>query len=118
MVMNFDLQAVRAQFPALSKPVIYFDNPGGTQIARSSLERIQAYLVNCNANHGGAFAASVESDAQVEAARVCHGGFLERSSPGGNYLRREYDHPYFPHQSQSGAAFPAGRYPGCDPFGP
>lgn len=79
--MTFDPQAIRAQFPALSKPVIYFDNPGGTQIARTSLERIQSYLVNCNANHGGAFAASVESDALVEAARAAMADFLNAARP-------------------------------------
>jgi len=79
--MNFDPQAIRAQFPALSRPVIYFDNPGGTQIARTSLERIQSYLVNCNANHGGAFAASVESDALVEAARAAMADFLNAARP-------------------------------------
>ena len=79
--MTFDQQAIRAQFPALSKPVIYFDNPGGTQIARTSLERIQSYLVNCNANHGGAFAASVESDALVEAARAAMADFLNAARP-------------------------------------
>jgi len=79
--MNFDPQAIRAQFPALSKPVIYFDNPGGTQIAGTSLERIQSYLVNCNANHGGAFTASVESDALVVAARVAMADFLNAARP-------------------------------------
>ena len=79
--MGFDIKAVRAQFPALSKPVIYFDNPGGTQIARTSLEHIQAYLVNCNANHGGAFTASIESDAQVEAARAAMADFLNAARP-------------------------------------
>ncbi len=61
--MTLDLEAIRAQFPALQKPAIFLDNPGGTQIARPSLERIQAYLVESNANHGGAFSTSVASDA-------------------------------------------------------
>ncbi len=61
--MTLDLSIIRDQFPTLSRPVIYFDNPGGTQIARKSLDRIVGYLTHHNANHGGAFTTSIESDA-------------------------------------------------------
>ena len=53
--MTLDLTAIRSQFPALNRPAIFFDNPGGTQIAKQSLERINQYLLECNANHDGAF---------------------------------------------------------------
>ena len=42
--MSLDPITVRRQFPALDRPAVFFDNPGGTQIARPSLERIQRYL--------------------------------------------------------------------------
>lgn len=64
----FDLDKIRNQFPALSRPAIYLDAPGGTQIALPSLQRIQSYLVDCNANHEGAFATSRESDAILQKA--------------------------------------------------
>jgi len=54
--MTLDLSAIRSQFPALNRPAIFFDNPGGTQIAKQSLDRINRYLIECNANHGGGFA--------------------------------------------------------------
>ena len=38
MLLNETL--VRGQFPALERDVIFFDNPGGTQIARPAVERI------------------------------------------------------------------------------
>jgi cysteine desulfurase family protein (TIGR01976 family) len=79
--MTLDLSAVRSQFPALSRPVIFFDNPGGTQVARTSLERIQSYLVETNANHGGEFATSRESDAIVEQAREIMADFLNAAGP-------------------------------------
>jgi selenocysteine lyase/cysteine desulfurase len=66
--MTLDLFMIRAQFPALRRPAIYFDNPGGTQIAQPSIGRITSYLTAHNANHGGAFTTSVESDAVLEEA--------------------------------------------------
>ena len=38
--MTFDLDSIRAQFPALARPAIFFDTPGGTQVCRGSAERI------------------------------------------------------------------------------
>jgi cysteine desulfurase family protein (TIGR01976 family) len=79
--MSLDLSKIREQFPALSRPVVYFDNPGGTQIARQSLERITAYLTGSNANHGGHFATSHDSDAMIEQAREAAADFLNASRP-------------------------------------
>ncbi|NPV75677.1 MAG: cysteine desulfurase-like protein [Anaerolineae bacterium] len=77
--MPLDASLVRSQFPALSRPTIFLDNPGGTQIARQSLEKLKSYLIECNANHGGAFPTSVESDGRVEAARAAMADFLNAS---------------------------------------
>jgi cysteine desulfurase family protein (TIGR01976 family) len=79
--MSLDPIKIREQFPALSRPVIYFDNPGGTQIARQSLERINAYLTGSNANHGGHFATSRDSDAMIEQAREAATDFLNAARP-------------------------------------
>lgn len=76
-----DLKTIRASFPALARPVIFLDNPGGTQIARQSLERITRYLVETNANHGGLFATSQASDALIDAARSAAADFLNASRP-------------------------------------
>jgi arsenite/tail-anchored protein-transporting ATPase len=54
--MSITVNRIRNQFPSLARPAIFFDNPGGTQIARQSAERIQHYLLECNANHEGTFA--------------------------------------------------------------
>ena len=37
---------IRQQFPSLSRQAIFLDNPGGTQIARQSLERMVSYLTH------------------------------------------------------------------------
>ncbi len=79
--MALNLEQIRSQFPALSRPTIFLDNPGGTQIARQSLEMIQNYLVECNANHGGVFPTSIESDRRVDEARLAMADFLNAASP-------------------------------------
>jgi cysteine desulfurase family protein (TIGR01976 family) len=74
--MPLNLSQIRQQFPSLDRPAIFFDNPGGTQIARQSAERIQRYLLECNANHEGAFATSKQSDAVLAEAHVAVADFL------------------------------------------
>ena len=79
--MTLDLKAIRAEFPALERPAIFLDNPAGTQITRRSLDRISAYLVDCNANHEGAFSTSRASDALIEEARQTTADFLHAARP-------------------------------------
>lgn len=79
MLLNETL--VRGQFPALERDVIFFDNPGGTQIARPAVERMTDYLYHHNANHGGAFATSIESDALLEEAHSAMADMLCASRP-------------------------------------
>ncbi len=82
-----DPSLVRKHFPALLKtgadgrPLAFFDNPAGTQICGEAMERIRGYLVGMNANHGGAFRASRESDAMVREARGAMADFLGAARP-------------------------------------
>jgi cysteine desulfurase family protein (TIGR01976 family) len=76
--MSFDINQIRSQFPSLNRPEIFLDNPGGTQIVRSSIDRITRYFIQCNANHGGAF---LTSHAVVEEARQAMADFLNANSP-------------------------------------
>jgi cysteine desulfurase family protein (TIGR01976 family) len=79
--MPLDESAIRKQFPALDRPAIFFDNPGGTQIAQPALQRIQRYLLESNANHEGAFATSIESDAILAEAHAAMADFLNAAGP-------------------------------------
>jgi len=79
--MTFDLKAIRAEFPALRRPAIFLDNPAGTQITQRALDRMNAYLVDCNANHAGAFATSRASDALIDQARQATADFLGAGRP-------------------------------------
>ena len=85
--MPLDLTTIRSQFPALRRqaelpnPSIFLDNPGGTQIAQASLDRMNAYLLQNNANHGGAFRTSQESDAVLEEAHAAMADFYHAARP-------------------------------------
>jgi len=74
--MPLDLITIRSQFPALKRDAIFLDNPAGTQVARTVLDRMNNYLVEHNANHEGAFATSRESDALVEETRQTAADFI------------------------------------------
>ena len=76
----FDVNLVRQQFPSLDRLVVFLDNPGGTQIAKQSLDRINRYLIECNANHGGAFATSIASDAVLDEAHQAMADFYNASA--------------------------------------
>ncbi len=78
--MTLDLSVIRSQFPALNRPAVFFDNPGGTQIAQQSLGRINQYLLECNANHEGAFATSIASDAVLDEAHRAMADFYNAPS--------------------------------------
>src|SRR5512143_982148 len=78
--MTLDPALIRDHFPPLERKDVFFDNPGGTQIARQSLERIQRYLLECNANHEGAFRTSQQSDAVLHAARLAMADLLNAPS--------------------------------------
>ena len=74
--MSFDVDAIRARFPALSSGIACFDGPGGTQCPDSVIETIAGYLRDSNANLGGAFEASRRSDELVERAHDTAARFL------------------------------------------
>ncbi|MBI5354226.1 MAG: cysteine desulfurase-like protein [Chloroflexi bacterium] len=78
--MPLDLDLIRQQFPALNRPAMFFDNPGGTQIAKQSLDRINKYLIESNANHEGAFATSIASDAVLDEAHQAMADFYNAPS--------------------------------------
>jgi cysteine desulfurase family protein (TIGR01976 family) len=70
------IEAVRARFSALQRPLAFFDGPGGTQVPDSVIEAIAGYLRSSNANSGGPFETSNATDALTERARTAAAGFL------------------------------------------
>lgn len=83
---RLDVQQVRPQFPSLSlkvegRPVVYLDNPAGTQVPAAVIERTAEYWRTMNANHGGAFVTSRRSDALIDEVRQAAAVFLNANSP-------------------------------------
>ncbi len=79
--MTYDVNLVRQQFPSLDRPAIFLDNPAGTQIAKQSLDRINKYLLENNANHEGQFETSRRSDEMLHEAHVAMADFLNAARP-------------------------------------
>ena len=86
MPQTLDLSAYRRYFPALAqningKQAIYFDNPGGTQVAQQVIDAMVSYLREANANTNGAFVTSQRTDQVIAAARSAMADFLHAASP-------------------------------------
>lgn len=82
--MSFPVTALRSQFPALASAgarPIFFDNPAGTQVPQAVIEAVTGYWRTMNANSGGQFRTSVDSDAMVHRVREQLAAFLNAPSP-------------------------------------
>jgi cysteine desulfurase family protein (TIGR01976 family) len=76
-----DLASIRSQFPSLAQtvnghPAVFFDGPGGTQVPQRVIYAISDYLRRNNANTGGAYATSRNTDAMIANARAAMADFL------------------------------------------
>jgi cysteine desulfurase family protein (TIGR01976 family) len=81
-----EVAGIRNRFPALQnrhagQPVALFDGPAGTQVPDSVIEAMSRYLVECNANKGGAFPASAASDRWMAAAHEAFADLVGARDP-------------------------------------
>jgi cysteine desulfurase family protein (TIGR01976 family) len=84
MQRTFDVQAVREQFPALGRTyrgrgVVYFDGPGGSQVAQQAIEAISGYMERGGANLHGVFPTSTETENILYDTRRAVADFLGTS---------------------------------------
>lgn len=84
--MMYDIEQVRAQFPALARQqngrsVAYFDGPAGSQVPQVVIDAVSRYLAHSNANCGAAHSTSRETDAMLAEARRAAADFLNVSVP-------------------------------------
>jgi cysteine desulfurase family protein (TIGR01976 family) len=70
-----DVAAVRSQFPALAARAAFFDGPGGSQVPQRVIDAMTGYLRDSNANLGGAFRTSRNSDEVMERGRAAAADF-------------------------------------------
>ncbi len=83
--IDIDLQSIRRQFPALAlkvngEPVVYLDNPAGTQVPQRVIDRTTEYWRTMNANQGGAFTTSQRTDAMIAQVRQAAATFVNAAS--------------------------------------
>src|SRR5664280_2301802 len=69
----FDVEAIRARFPALrrqqdGRPVVFLDGPGGTQVPERVIDAVSDYYRTMNANSGGSFITSQATDSLAAAS--------------------------------------------------
>ncbi|MGR5069719.1 MULTISPECIES: cysteine desulfurase-like protein [Vibrio] len=85
--MNFNLNQIRDQFPALAqyhneRPVTFFDGPGGSQVPQSVLDSMVNYLGHFNSNLGGHYFSSQVTVNVMQAARESAQALLNAPSSG------------------------------------
>jgi cysteine desulfurase family protein (TIGR01976 family) len=83
---DFALAWCRQQFPALSRsvagrPAVFFDGPGGSQVPTRVVDAMTRYLLHTNANHGGVFETSRQSDALMLKAQQVVADLLGTADP-------------------------------------
>jgi cysteine desulfurase family protein (TIGR01976 family) len=81
MQRTFDVQSVREQFPALGRQydgrgVVYFDGPGGSQVARQAIDAVSGYMERGGANLHGVFPTSTETEEILAETRRTAADFL------------------------------------------
>lgn len=85
--MSYDIDRIRANFPALrrdwnGKPIIFFDNPAGTQVPTGVVDRMNEAMFHKNANLGGAFGTSAAAQQLVDEAHRAGELFVNAPNPG------------------------------------
>lgn len=86
MPTPLDLATIRAQFPALSQRrqnqwSVYADGPAGSQVPTTVAQAVANMMLQHNANHGGCFATSIESDALLHQVHETVAAFLGVGDP-------------------------------------
>jgi len=85
--MSYDIHRIRAEFPSLTVTDngvsrVYFDNPGGTQVAKRVITRMTDYFINFNTNHGGSFLTSRLTDAMLDETHAALADLVGAKDPG------------------------------------
>jgi cysteine desulfurase family protein (TIGR01976 family) len=72
---SLDVARARERFPALRGDAVFLDGPGGSQVPQEVMDAVAAYMRDSNANLGGAFRTSMESDRVMERGREAAAAF-------------------------------------------
>jgi cysteine desulfurase family protein (TIGR01976 family) len=82
----FDVDACRVQFPGLARevngrPAVFLDGPAGSQVPRRVADAVSRYLLHANANTGGPFPTSRETDELLAAAHRAAAALFGAADP-------------------------------------
>jgi selenocysteine lyase/cysteine desulfurase len=82
-VALLDVDAARARFTALDRPLAFFDGPGGTQCPDEVIDAIAEYLRRDNANIGAPYETSRRTSSSLARAsgQARSSGARPRRSP-------------------------------------
>ncbi|KPF69415.1 aminotransferase [beta proteobacterium AAP99] len=69
MQAALDLDAIRAEFPALAQDFVFLDNAGGSQVLGRVADRIRDYLLSTSVQLGASYAVSQAASERVLEAR-------------------------------------------------
>jgi len=78
---KLDVSHVRKQFPSLNGKWTFFDNAGGSQIAKQVTDRLLEYLFTSNVQLGGSYETSVMADNRIFEAQKKMAEYINAASP-------------------------------------
>jgi cysteine desulfurase family protein (TIGR01976 family) len=111
--MAYDVQDVRRHFPGLAReregmPVAFLDNPAGTQVPLSVVDRMAAAMLHTNANLGGFFDTSREASELVAHAHRAAATFVNAAEVGEVFFGQNMTTLTFAMSRSIGALFTEG----------
>ena len=66
---GLDMDAIRAEFPALASGFVFLDNAGGSQVLSRVADRVRDYLLTTSVQLGASYGVSQDAASRVMAAR-------------------------------------------------
>ncbi|MFK8012920.1 MAG: cysteine desulfurase-like protein [Marinicellaceae bacterium] len=70
MKIDFDVDWVREQFPALKNDFIFMDNAGGSQTLKTVMDRITEYLIDYDVQLGASYKTSTLAEQKLNKAKI------------------------------------------------
>ena len=76
---NFDVKAIRAQFPALDQKQVFMDNAGGSQVLESVINSISEYFSRNNVQLGASYPISQVSTNKFNDGHIAGAKYINAS---------------------------------------